>query len=207
MQYYPRPRRCRPDGWYSKWPFSPPSQSQQSFWRSVFHSSAKAKVNNVKDLETCANIFVHAVLGCVIQSQEYMGLAKVLLLRRLWRMQNFRSKLRFLKWRCHKEWYYCSWRESPCLSIQRPVWRKSGFDTIFEILPEDHNRDFVCTSWMSPSDFCSRCLPQPQGLPPGTAMERYCAPATRLGLQTSGWKSPTRKNWPTSSSCVFVRDY
>ena len=46
--------------------------------------------------ETCANIiFVHAVLGCVIQ-QEYMGLAKVWLFRRLRRLQNFRSKIRLL---------------------------------------------------------------------------------------------------------------
>ena len=26
---------------------------------------------------------------------------------------------------------------------------------IFEILPEDHNRDFICTARMSPSYFCS----------------------------------------------------
>ena len=47
-------------------------------------------------------------------------------------------------------------------------------------LEEDYNRDFICTARMSPSYFCSRCLPRPQGLPPGTAMERFCTPATRL---------------------------
>ena len=59
---------------------------------------------------------------------------------------------------------------------------KPGFVTIFEILP-DHNRAVICTARMSPSYFCSCCLPQPQGLPPGTAMERCCSPATRLGLE------------------------
>ena len=40
------------------------------------------------------------------------------------------------------------------------------FITIFEILPGDHNWDFICTARMSPSYFCSCCLPQPQGFPP-----------------------------------------
>ena len=52
--------------------------------------------------------------------------------------------------------------------------------TIFETLPEDHNRDVICTARMSASYFCSCCLTQPQGLPAGTAMERCCAPAKRL---------------------------
>ena len=34
-------------------------------------------------------------------------------------------------------------------AIQWQVWRKSGFVTMFEILPEDHNRDFVYTALMS----------------------------------------------------------
>ena len=59
---------------------------------------------------------------------------------------------------------------------------------------------------VSRSDFCSHGLPQPQGLPPGTAVERCYAKATRLGLETSRWKSPTRKHCPSSSSHVFVRD-
>ena len=64
---------------------------------------------------------------------------------------------------------------------------KSGYSRFF-------NGDLVYTSRTSPSDFCSRNQPQPPGSPPGTAMARCCAPATRLGLETSRWKSPTRKN-------------
>jgi len=40
----------------------------------------------------------------------------------------------------------------------------------------------------------SRCLPQPQGLPLGTTVERCCAPTTRRGLETSRWKTPTHTN-------------
>ena len=45
-----------------------------------------------------------------------------------------------------------------------------------------------------PSYFCNRSLPQPQGLSSGTAVERCCAPTTRLRLETSRLKTLTRKN-------------
>ena len=57
---------------------------------------------------------------------------------------------------------------------------------------------------MSPSYFCSRCLPQPQSLPPGTAVERCCAPVTRLGLETSRWKTlPLRTDPPAAHASLL----
>ena len=58
---------------------------------------------------------------------------------------------------------------------------------------------------MSPSYFYSRCLPQPQGLSPGAAVEKCCAPATRLGLETGRWKTLPEEVTQLQLTCLCLR--
>ena len=68
------------------------------------------------------------------------------------------------------------------------VYKKAGLKKVwirYNIRDSARRLHFICTARISPSYFRSRCLPQLKGLPPGTAVERCCVPATRLGLETS----------------------
>ena len=166
----------------------PPSFALSSCWYkrswSVFHSSAKAKVNDEKiwDIkktkaalgpETCANIlFVQAALGCDTTSGIH-GIGKSLALKKITKDAQFQEQAEvFNNEDSTKSDLIAAGRESPCLSIQRPVCRKSGFVTIFR---DSARLITIGTSFV-----------QPECLPPTSAATVYHS--LRLYHQVQQWR-------------------